>query len=68
MKDYIIQECVKTINSPEFVDKINVIINPFLEIIFSKINFYIYIAIIVIIFILILLLINLIMLIHIIRK
>ena len=68
MKDYIIKECVKTINNPEFVDKINIIINPLLEIIFSKINFYIYIAIISIIFILILLLINLLMLIHIIRK
>ena len=68
MKDYIIQECVKTINNPEFADKINVIINPLLEIIFSKINCYIYIAIIAVIFILILLLINLLMLIHIIRK
>lgn len=68
MKDYIIKECAKTLNSPEFIDKINIIVNPILEIIFSKINFYIYIAIISIIFILILLLINLLMLIHIIRK
>jgi hypothetical protein len=68
MKDYIFQECVKKINTPEFVDKINFVINPILEIIFSKINYYIYIAIIAVIFILILLLINLLMLIHIIRK
>jgi hypothetical protein len=68
MKDYILRECIKTLNNPEFADKINIIINPFLEIIFSKINYYIYIAIIVVIFILILLLINLLMLIHIIRK
>ena len=68
MKDYIFQECVKALNNPEFADKMNVVINPFLEIILSKINCYIYIAIIAVIFILILLLINLLMLIHIIRK
>ena len=68
MKDYIFQECVKALNNPEFTNKLNVVINPLLEIILSKINFYIYIAIIAVIFILILLLINLLMLIHIIRK
>lgn len=68
MKNYILQECVKTMNTPEFADKMNFVINPILEIIFSKINYYIYIAFIAVIFILILLLINLLMLIHIIRK
>jgi hypothetical protein len=68
MKDYIFRECVKVLNNPEFADNMNVVINPFLELILSKINCYIYIAIIAVIFILILLLINLLMLIHIIRK
>lgn len=68
MKDYIFQECVKTMNNPEFANKLHIVINPLIEIIFSKLNYYIYIAIISVIFIHILLLINLLMLIHIIRK
>jgi hypothetical protein len=68
MKDYIFQECVKTMNKPEFADKLHIVINPLIDIIFSKLNYYIYIAFISVIFIHILLLINLLMLIHIIRK
>jgi len=68
MKDYIIQECLKTLKQPEFTDKMQIILNPLLDILLSKLNTYIYIAIITIIFILLILLINLLMLIYIIRK
>ena len=68
MKDFIIHECLKTFNQPEFADKIQFIVNPFLDILYSKFNTYIYIFIITVIFILLLLLINLLMLIYIVRK
>ena len=68
MKDFIIQECLKTLKQPEFADKIQGVVEPILDILFSRLNTYIYIAIITIIFILILLLINLLMLIYIVRK
>jgi hypothetical protein len=68
MKDFIIQECLKTLKQPEFADKIQIIVNPILDILFTKLNTYIYIAIITIIFILLLLLMNLLMLIYIVRN
>ncbi len=68
MQEFLFNECVKTLQKPDFTSKLNIIINPIIEVIFSKINVYIYITLISVIFILILLLINLIMLIHIVRK